>query len=169
MKILGSYRLFLLLLASCAVTAGIGLTVLNLNKSADRALADISARASVLSAEKAGAKIDALHKAAENADIFIFSESDARRWFLDALDSFLKKYDAKVVSPMQKADSSFRSRVSFRFTPKTPAELAILLEYMENSTAPVFIIESTAFVSTDREKYINITADIIQPFYGEGK
>ncbi|WP_265820715.1 hypothetical protein [Geovibrio ferrireducens] len=169
MKILGSYRLFLLLLAACAATAGIGLTALRLNNAADTALADINVRAAVLNAEKAGEKIDALHEAAENADIFIFSESDARKWFLDALDSFLKKYDAKVVTPMQKTDSAFRSRVSFRFTPKTPTELAILLEYMENSVAPVFIIESTAFISTEKERYINVTAEIIQPFYGGGK
>ncbi|MCD8492413.1 MAG: hypothetical protein LRY51_11220 [Geovibrio sp.] len=118
MKILGSYRLFLLLLAACAATAGIGLTAMRLNNAADTALADINARTAVLNAEKAGEKIDALHEAAENADIFIFSESDARKWFLDALDSFLKKYDAKVVTPMQKTDSAFRSRVSFRFTPE---------------------------------------------------
>ncbi|QAR31844.1 hypothetical protein EP073_00020 [Geovibrio thiophilus] len=169
MKILSSYGLFLLLTAACAVTAGIGLTAFRLNTSADRALADISTRAAVLNAAETEEKIAVLNKTAENADLFIFSESDARKWFLDALDTFLKKYDAKVISPMQKTGSAFRSRVSFRFTPKTPGELATLLEYMENSAAPVFIIESTAFISTDREKYINVTAEIIQPFYGGGE
>ena len=166
MKILSGYKLFLLLLAACSVTAGIGLTAFRLNNTADKALADIHSRTKYFSAETVDKKLNKLNNAAEDADIFIFSEDDARKWFLDALDNFLKKYDAKVVSPMQKKDGAFRSTVSFRFTPKTPSELALLLEYMENSAAPVFIVESTAFINTDREKYINVTAEIVQPFYG---
>lgn len=169
MKALLSVLTFIVLLLVCAITAGVGITAYNLNESAKKTLLDIEQKKTFGNFAQIEKKLDEVMNAADKADIFIFSEKDARRWFLDTLDNLLKKYDAKVITPMQKVDNAYKSRVSFRFTPRDPAELAVLIDYLENSVAPIFIIETMAFIKTDREKYTNITAEIIQPFYQGSK
>lgn len=166
-KVLSGYGLFVLLLIYVALAAGISLTLCRINAEADKALADIEARSSALSFEAVSKKSAELYTAADGARILVFTDKEARENFLNTLDSFLKKYNAKVISPMTKTNNTYRSRISFRFTPKTPQELAVLLEYLENSSSPVFIVDDTAFINDRDGSYVNITTEMIQPFSGE--
>jgi hypothetical protein len=148
-KIFSSYILFIMLLSCVALAFGISITLNRLNAETDKAISAITAQSSVMTFKTVSEKSSELYS------------------FLNTLDSFLKKYSAKVISPMTKKENSYRSRVSFRFTPRTPQELATLLEYLENSSSPIFMVESTEFINGKNGRYIYITAEIIQPFAGE--
>lgn len=166
-KLLSGYGLFAALLICVALAAGISLTLCRLNIETDKAAAEVEAQSSVMSYGAVSKKSAELYAAADSARILVFTDKEARENFLNVLDSFLKKYNAKVITPMTKTDDSYRSRISFRFTPKNPQELAALLEYLENSSSPVFMVENTEFINNLNGRYINVTAEIVQPFSGE--
>jgi hypothetical protein len=166
-KIFSSYILFIMLLSCVALAFGISITLNRLNAETDKAISAITAQSSVMTFKTVSEKSSELYTAADKAKVLVYTDKEAKDSFLNTLDSFLKKYSAKVISPMTKKENSYRSRVSFRFTPRTPQELATLLEYLENSSSPIFMVESTEFINGKNGRYIYITAEIIQPFAGE--
>ena len=163
-NLLYSYRFFIVLCLISAVLTGLLFAGLDAKSKADTALSGIESKMSQLNSKNIQEKAKKLLNAQKTAGISTITSDEANRIFLQNIDSFLQKYNAKVVSGIQDENSTLKAKISFRYTPKTPAELAQLLEYMENSVSPVFLIESAAFFNTPTEKYINITAEIVQPY-----
>ena len=163
-KALSCYGLFVALLICVAVASGISLTLCRLNIEAEKAASVLREKSSVLAFTDISRRSADLHAAANKARVLVFTDKEAKENFINVLDSFLKKYNAKVITPMTKIDDSYKSRINFRYTPKNPQELAALLEYLENSSSPVFMVENTEFINNSSGRYVNITAEIVQPF-----
>jgi hypothetical protein len=113
-------------------------------------------------------KLSRLKEASAEADILIFDEATARKWFMETIQTFSNNYGAELLTPVKNVNGAFRTEIVFRFTPETPEDLLHFAEYMENTNAPVLIVNKAAFAAMPEGKSVNITAEIVQPYMSSG-
>ena len=167
-KYLKSYKVLVLLSAFLTLLVLDYMVITHISANIDKKAESLERKVRSLKINETEQKLKELDTLLKRYGLPEMGQEDARGYLLDTLEEFRRLYRAKVKEPVNMKDSSFRAGIEFTFAPERPEDALRLLEYLKNSTAPIYTVKSVSFRYNRDVRSVVIETDLVQPFAGGG-
>lgn len=164
-RLLGGQKL-LIALSSLIMTLSVLLICLNtINSIMQQNIMNIRQKAQTFRTDETIRRLDDLEKALSTIAPPYLSQRDAKVLLIESLENFRSLYNGKILNDLTDDGGSFTAQIEFTIEPTNPAQITGIADYLENSTAPIFIINNMTFLN-DNKKTVKFTVTARQPYYG---
>lgn len=166
LRIFRSYKL-LAALSSMIFTLSVLLIMLGvINSAMENSITDMKRTANLYRPGDTKARLNELEAALSTINPPYLTAVDAKRLLLETLENFRTLYNGKILNDITDSGGSYSAELEFEIEPTNPAQIAAIVNYMENSAAPVITVKKLTFLKSQDKNTVRFLISADQPYYG---
>lgn len=161
-----SYRL-LAALSSMIFTLSVLLIMLGvINGAMENTIKDMQKTANLYRPGNTKARLNGLEAALNSLNPPYLTAVDAKRLLLETLENFRTLYSGKILNDITDSGGSYAAELEFEIEPTNPAQITAIVNYLENSVAPVITVKKLTFLKSQNKNTVRFLISANQPYYG---
>lgn len=165
-RVFKSYKVLIVLSVILLLSIMQYLIVTSMTEKISRRLIDIKKQVRRFRISETEEKLSKLDKFIEQNRYPKMNRQEARSWVLESVEEFRLAYKVKIKEPIQEEGSAFRMIFEFDYLPEKPDDFIKLMEYIEGSISPFYIVRGMRSVSRSGLRRLTLKVEVVQPFYG---
>jgi len=148
LRIFRSYKL-LVALSSMIFTLSVFLIMLGvINGAMENTITEMKRTANLYRAGDTKTRLYGLETALNKANPPYLTAAEAKRLLLETLENFRTLYGGKIMNDITDSGGSYSTELEFTIEPTNPAQITAIVNYLENSVAPVITVKKLTFLKS---------------------
>lgn len=166
LRIFRSYKL-LVALSSMIFTLSLLLIMLGvINGAMENSIRDMQRTANLYRAGDTKIRLNGLETALSSVNLPYLTPVEAKRLLLETLENFRTLYGGKMMNDITDSGGSYTAELEFEIEPTNPSQISAIVNYLENSVAPVITVKKLTFLKSTDKNTVRFLISANQPYYG---
>ncbi|MGE4267945.1 MAG: hypothetical protein AB7F25_10965 [Deferribacterales bacterium] len=161
-----SYKLLIAFSSMIFTLSVLLICIETVNSSMEDNITDLRRTAAQYKPDKTREKLTELENALDAANPPYPAQIEAKRLLLETLENFRTLYGGKILNDITDQGGSFSADLEFEIQPTDPSQITGIINYLENSIAPVITVKKLSFSRSNDKNTVRFLISANQPYYG---
>jgi len=157
----------LLALSSMIFSLSVLLIMLGvINDSMEKNILEMKRTANLYRAGETKKRLAELETALSAVNPPYLTQIESKRLLLESMENFRTLYGGKLINDITDSGGSYSAELEFEIEPTNPAQITAVINYLENSVAPVITVKKLMFLKSQNKNTVRFLISADQPYYG---